>query len=179
MSVPERGGARRLDALVREHQPALYAFALKLCGQQHDAHDLVQDTFERALRSEAAGLERVNERAWLFTVLHHLFIDRHRRRARAPQLANIDDVDVPAREPEPPPAWTAVGVDEVRAALDQLEPDFRDAYRLHALEGLGYAEIAARMGVPVSTVGTRIMRARRKLKALLQAAAAPSSTESA
>src|SRR5207248_497194 len=144
------------------HQPALFAFALKLCGQAQDAHDLVQDTFEKALRAAAAGSgERGNDRAWLFTVLHHLFIDRYRRRARGPQHANIDDVDVAAKEPEPPPAWTALGVDEVRAALGELDVEFRDCYRLHALEGLGYAEIAARLGVPVSTVGTRIMRARK------------------
>jgi RNA polymerase sigma-70 factor, ECF subfamily len=167
-----------MDALVREHQPALYAFALKLCGQPQDANDLVQDTFEKALRADAGGIERGNDRAWLFTVLHHLFIDRYRRRARGPQHANIDDVDVAAKEPEAPPAWTALSVDEVRAAMDELDPDFREAYRMHALDGLGYAEIAARLGLPVSTVGTRIMRARRKLRAILQARA-PATRESA
>lgn len=158
-----------MDALVREHQPALYAFALKLCGQPQDANDLVQDTFEKALRAEAGGVERGNDRAWLFTVLHHLFIDRYRRRARGPQHASLDDVDVAAKEPEPPPAWTAVSVEQVQAAMAELDAEFRDAYRMHALEGLGYAEIAAKLGMPVSTVGTRIMRARRKLRAILQA----------
>ena len=167
VSVPDREGARRLDALVRQHQAALQAFALKLCGNASDAHDLCQDTFERALRSE--GTARSNDRAWLFTVLHHLFIDRYRRRTREPRLAELDTVDVAAAEPTPPPAWTSLSVDEVRAALDELDAEFRDVYRMHALEGLGYAEIAARLGVPVSTVGTRIMRARRKLRAILQA----------
>lgn len=158
---------RTIDAWAREHRPALYAFALKLCGRPDEANDLVQDTFERALRAEAPPQ---SARAWLFSVLHHLFIDRYRKRVRGPQHANIDDVDVAARDPEPPPAWTALSVEEVRAALDRLDVEFREAYRLHALDGLGYAEIAARLGVPVSTVGTRIMRARRKLRALLQAA---------
>jgi RNA polymerase sigma-70 factor (ECF subfamily) len=178
VSVPDREGSRRLDALVREHQPALYAFALKLCGRPEDAHDLVQDTFERALRAEASGTA-ASQRAWLFTVLHHLFIDRYRRRVRAPQLSSLDDVDVAAGEPEPPPAWTALGVDEVRAAMEELDPEFRESYRLHALDGLGYAEIAARLGLPVSTVGTRIMRARRKLRAILQARVGVPTTEGA
>ena len=167
-----------MDALVREHQPALYAFALKLCGQPPDANDLVQDTFEKALRAEASGAERGNDRAWLFTVLHHLFIDRYRRRVRGPQHASIDDVDVAAKEPEPPPAWTALSVEQVRAAMGELDPEFREAYRMHALDGLGYAEIATRLDMPVSTVGTRIMRARRKLRAILQAKA-PATRESA
>jgi RNA polymerase sigma-70 factor, ECF subfamily len=167
-----------IDALVREHQPALFAFALKLCGRPEDAHDLVQDVFEKALRAEAAagGGPRGNDRAWLFTVLHHLFIDRYRKRARGPQHASIDDVDVAAREPEPPPAWTALGVDEVRAALGELDDEFRECYRLHALDGLGYAQIAAKLGLPVSTVGTRIMRARKKLRAILQAKTAATTT---
>jgi RNA polymerase sigma-70 factor (ECF subfamily) len=164
---------------VVEHQPALYAFALKLCGQPQDAHDLVQDTFEKALRADAGGVERGNDRAWLFTVLHHLFIDRYRRRVRGPQHASIDEVDVAAKEPEPPPAWTALSVEQVQAAMAGLDPEFRDAYRMHALEGLGYAEIAAKLGLPVSTVGTRIMRARRKLRAILQAQAASPTRESA
>jgi RNA polymerase sigma-70 factor (ECF subfamily) len=171
VSVPERRGAHRLDVLVRDHQAALFAFALKLCLHADDARDLVQDTFERALRAEAAGATHDNERAWLFTVSHHLFIDRCRQRARAPQMASIEDVDVTAREPEPAPAWTALSVADVRAGLEELDLEFQDAYRLHALDGLGYAEIAVRLGVPVSTVGTRIMRARRKLRAILQARA--------
>jgi RNA polymerase sigma-70 factor (ECF subfamily) len=167
VSVPDPDVTRRLDALVREHQSALYAFAVKLCGDPSDARDLVQDTFERALRADASA--RSNDRAWLFTVLHHLFVDRYRRKAREPRLASIDEVDIAAHEPTPLPLWANVTLEQLRAALDELEPEFREVYRLHALDGLGYAEIAARLSTPISTVGTRIMRARRKLKALLSA----------
>jgi RNA polymerase sigma-70 factor, ECF subfamily len=163
VSLPERN----VDAWVREHQAALFAFALKLCGRKEDAHDLVQDTFERALRAEVAP---ESARAWLFSVLHHLFVDRCRKQQRAPHHTSIDLVDVVAHEPEAAPAWTALSEDQVRAAVDQLDPEFREVYRLHALDGLGYAEIGKRLGVPTSTVGTRIMRARRKLKAILEAA---------
>jgi RNA polymerase sigma-70 factor (ECF subfamily) len=153
--------------LAREHSPALTAFAVKLCGDPNDARDLVQDTFERALRAGASQQPRTNERAWLFTILHHLFIDRYRRQTRGPRHTSLDDVDVPVAEPAPPPAWADVSLEEVQEALEQLDPEFREVYRMHAIEGLGYAEIAERMGAPVSTVGTRIMRARRKLRALL------------
>jgi RNA polymerase sigma-70 factor, ECF subfamily len=167
VSVPDREASRRLDALAREHTPALTAFAMKLCGDASDARDLVQDTFERALRASASQQPRTNDRAWLFTILHHLFIDRYRRTSRGPRHTSIDDVDIAAVEPPPPPAWAGVSVEEVKAALEELDPDFREVYQMHAIEGLGYAEIAARLGAPVSTVGTRIMRARRKLRALL------------
>jgi RNA polymerase sigma-70 factor (ECF subfamily) len=168
VSVPDRDVNRRLDALVREHQEALYAFALKLTGEVNDARDLVQDVFEKVLRTDAAQ-PRGNDRAWMFTVLHHLFVDRYRKKARAPRHASLDDVDVAAETPVAPPAWVDLTVDQVRVAMRSLEPEFAEVYELHALEGLGYGEIAARLGLPSSTVGTRIMRARKKLRAILAA----------
>jgi RNA polymerase sigma-70 factor (ECF subfamily) len=167
VSVPDPEVTRRLDALVREHQSALYAFAVKLCGDPSDARDLVQDTFERAVRADAQA--RGNDRAWLFTVLHHLFVDRYRRRRREPRLASLEDHDIASSEPTPVPLWAQVTLEQLQQALDELDPEFREVYRMHALEGVGYAEIAARLGTPVSTVGTRILRARRKLKAILSA----------
>src|SRR5262245_19741588 len=92
--------------LVRDHRPALEAFALKLSGSAPDAHDLVQDTFERALRNLGSLQPGTNERAWLFTILHNLFIDRCRRGRRDPAAANVAELEVPASEPEPPPRWT-------------------------------------------------------------------------
>ncbi len=168
LSVPDRDASRRLDALVREHQDALYAFALKLCGEANDARDLVQDVYERVLRADQSQ-PRENERAWMFTVLHHLFVDRYRKKARGPRHSSLDDVEVAAVEPTPPPAWVNLTVDQVRVALRSLEPEFAQVYELHALQGLGYGAIAERLGLPSSTVGTRIMRARKKLRALLAA----------
>jgi RNA polymerase sigma-70 factor (ECF subfamily) len=154
--------------LVRDHQPALHAFALKLCGNPADAHDLVQDTFERALRNLGALKEGTNERAWLFTILHNLFIDRCRRKKRDPAAANVDEVELPAGEPEPPPGWTSLGAADVRAAVAQLDDEFRRVYELHALDGRSYQEIAATLGIPQNTVGTRLLRARKKLKSILE-----------
>jgi len=168
LSVPDRDAHRRLDALVREHQEALYAFALKLSGEPSEANDLVQDVFERLLRADSAE-PRGNERAWMFTVLHHLFVDRYRKRARGPRHSSLDDVDVAAETPVAPPAWVNLGVDQVRVALRSLEPEFAEVYELHALQGLGYGAIAERLGLPANTVGTRIMRARKKLRAILAA----------
>jgi RNA polymerase sigma-70 factor (ECF subfamily) len=166
VTVPDREAARRLDALARAHQPALEAFGLKLCGNAQDAHDLVQDTFERALRAQEPP--RTNERAWLFTILHHLFIDRYRRKTRGPRLTSIDDIDVAAAEPPPPPAWASVTPEQLQAALGQLDEEFAAAYRLHAIEGRSYLEIAQQTGSPIATIGTRILRARRKLRAILE-----------
>ena len=68
------------------------------------------------------------------------------------------------------PAWAHLSTDDVRAAIASLPDDVRDTYRLFALDGRDYVAIAALQNIPKATVGTRIMRARRKLRELLQAA---------
>jgi len=147
---------------------ALESFARHLCGNAADAQDLVQDTFEKALRFVARGGSIENERAWLFAVLHNEFRGRLRQGTRMPR-AGLDGVDVAAAEPEPAPAWAAIGRPELDAAMDQLEPHHREVYELHAIENLSYQEIGARLGIPVNTVGTRLLRARRRLRGILEA----------
>jgi RNA polymerase sigma-70 factor (ECF subfamily) len=155
-------------ALVRAHARSLEAYAIGLCGNAPDAQDLVQETFARVLALPRHRQPRHNGRAWLCTVLRHLFFDAQRREAIGPRRVEIDlggvaDVE---REP-PPPRWQELTATEVRAALDLLDEPFADAFCLHALEGRSYADIARALGVPVNTVGTRILRARRKLRVVL------------
>lgn len=163
---------------VETHAAALNAVALRLCGNPHDARDLVQDTFERALRSLARDNPlNPNSRPWLLSILHHLFIDRCRAAARDRRLlASSDEIDeaaVGAPEPdsEPASAWETITQEQLRAAVDQLGANFRDVYVLHAVEHCSYKEIAARLSISQVTVGTRLIRARRRLKELLLAQA--------
>ena len=160
-----------VGALVREHESALRATALRLCRDPAEASDLVQDTFERALRSRDRLRPGSNLRAWLLTILRNLFIDKCRRGAREPRselkLELIDSAfALPA--PEAEPRWASITGAHLREAVDKLSEDFRSVYLMHALEGRSYAEISTRLGIPGATVGTRLIRARRKLKALLQ-----------
>jgi len=161
-------------ALVRDHGALLLAMARRLCRDEAEAEDLVQDTFERALRSandgapDAAALSR--PRAWLVTILHHRFIDRCRRLSRQGVVVPFDPdgTAAPSNKPdEPEPAWHSITLEQVERAIDRLEDSFRAVYRLHALEGRSYTEIAAQLEIPIRTVGTRLYRARRKLKAAL------------
>lgn len=162
-----RDPAPEFHRSLREHELPLQALALRLCRSRADAGDLVQDTFERALRRRAQYEPGTNLRAWLCTILHHLFLDRCRARSRGPTHANLDDVVLPAPEPAREPAWATLTRDDVLAALARLDPDFRSVYQLHTLDGMPYTEIAARLGIPKATVGTRLARARRKLRDLL------------
>jgi RNA polymerase sigma-70 factor (ECF subfamily) len=129
----------------------------------------VQDTFERALRAWDRLPEDANVRAWLVTILNNLFLDRCRRARRAPRVEGsgpTPTVEVASPEHTAPQPWANVTSAEVRDAVAQLDGDFRRAYELH-LAGRSYRQIAAELGVPTNTVGTRLLRARLKLKRIL------------
>ena len=162
--------SRWFAAFAREHEAALHATAMRLCGNATDARDLVQETVERGLRNLARYKPGTDARAWLFTILHHLFIDLCRARTRE-RRADMSAEDLEARiaapEAEAAPAWASISPEQLREALEKLPEEFRTVYRLHALEGRSYVEIAERLGIPKATVGTRLIRARRKLKEIL------------
>jgi RNA polymerase sigma-70 factor (ECF subfamily) len=109
-------------------------------------------------------------RAWLFAILNNLFIDKCRSRIRE-RRADVSAEDVQERvaapEPDAQPAWATISPEQLREALDKIPEEFRLVYQLHALEGRSYIEIAERLGIPKATVGTRLIRARRRLKELL------------
>ena len=162
--------SRWFAAFIREHESVLQATALRLCGNPTDARDLVQDTLERGLKSLARYKPGTDGRAWLLTILHHIFIDRCRSRTRERRAdVSAEDVEekVAAPEPEALPAWASISPEQLREALDKIPEEFRLVYQLHSLEGRSYIEIAERLGIPKATVGTRLIRARRRLKELL------------
>lgn len=157
---------RRLDALAREHAPFLRGLAGKLCRGTFDPEDLVQDV----LMTAVANLDRlppdVNHAAWMARVMQNLFIDRLRSRASQRPIP-IDDVVVAAPPPEEPAWWERLAREDVAAAVAQLPPELGRAFALFACEGRSYKEIAVALDVPIATVGTRVLRARRRLRALL------------
>ncbi|WP_407740156.1 RNA polymerase sigma factor [Hyalangium sp.] len=161
---------RWYDAFVREHESALHGTARRLCGNATDARDLVQDTLERGWNYRERYKPGTDGRAWLLTILRHLFIDRCRSRIRERRAdVSAEEVEerIAAPEAEALPAWAAITPEQLREALEKIPEEFRLVYQLHALEGRSYIEIAERLGIPKATVGTRLIRARRRLKELL------------
>ncbi len=152
-------GARNLQRFLRER-------AWRLAGRNlPDCEDLVQDTLERALRNLHRFTPGSDLQAWLATMMQRLMIDRHRRN-RNVTLTPL--TDLPATEPDREREdrenlllGTLARVDELLARLPR---DYRAVLELHARGGLRYSEIARRLSIPVSTVGTRLLRARRMMR---------------
>jgi RNA polymerase sigma-70 factor, ECF subfamily len=162
----DRGRDELLVRALRDHRAALTRTARTLCGNRADADDLLHDVYERALRAQRRD-DHANLRAWLHSILRNLFIDRCRHARRHPTPVSLDDVDVAESQPELAATWASVTSAQLHAALAHLPFDFRRVFELHTFEGLRYDEIATRLSIAPSTVGTRLNRARTKLRTLL------------
>jgi len=158
--MSERSGRWTAHELA-EHEPALRAAAAHLCRRSCDTDDLVQDTFERALRHLSQGNPApIHMRRWLVSILRNAFIDRVRRRAVT--FEPITDHPEPERDPEP--MWAEVSFDQIHAAVARLDGELRHVFVLHYVEGLRYKVVAAKLRVPENTVASRLFRARKALR---------------
>jgi RNA polymerase sigma-70 factor (ECF subfamily) len=163
-------GLRDRDSVgLHGFEGVLYARAVRLVRHPPDAWDLVQDTFEHALRGQGRFQPGTNLRVWLMTIMQHLFIDRCRKLGREPRSEPIDEELIANPEPDSTslPDWAYISDEEVAAAMATLESPFREVYRLRLVDNCSYDEIAERLLIPRSTVGTRLMRARTKLRKTL------------
>ncbi|OIQ69810.1 ECF RNA polymerase sigma factor SigH [mine drainage metagenome] len=153
---------------------ALRRYARALTGNAWAADDLLQDTLERACNKWRLWLVGSNLRAWLFSVMHNLFINQLRQ-PNAGLPHRLDDLDPLTDELAAPSADPGQVLDLQRCLL-RLPPEQREVLLLVSLEDLTYAEVARVTRVPIGTVMSRLSRARLRLQELLDTpahAAAP------
>ncbi|MCC8391181.1 sigma-70 family RNA polymerase sigma factor [Paraburkholderia sp. MMS20-SJTR3] len=144
--------------------PQLRRYARALTGEPAWADDLVQDTAERALARWTAFRPNSNLRAWLLTILRHLYIDQLRGRR---EIA-VDDESAPWRNLEAPHGEVdGLVLRDVQRALYCLPLEQREVLLLVGVEELSYQEASRALGVPIGTVMSRLSRAREHLRALL------------
>jgi RNA polymerase sigma-70 factor (ECF subfamily) len=151
--------------LVTEQIPRLRRYARALVGTQR-ADDLVQDCLERAWSRRRLWDGQGELRAWLFTILHNLYVNGVHRQASAPPFEPLPEEDLPALAPSR--HEVALDLRDMQRALDDLSPDQREVLLLVGLEQLSYAEVATILEIPPGTVMSRLARAREALRRALQ-----------
>ena len=151
------------------HIPRLRRYARALTGDRTRADDLVQDTLERALVKIHLWRPTGDLRAWLFTIMHNVYINQLRSRP-AGLAAELDDeaMSVAAR----PTQSDWLEVRDLQAALLRLPEEQRELLLLVGLEQMTYAEVSGVLGIPMGTVMSRLSRARERLRAMLADGAA-------
>jgi RNA polymerase sigma-70 factor (ECF subfamily) len=155
----------RKAAIVSEI-PRLRRYARALLRDRDGADDLVQDCLERALTRLDNWQSGENPRRWLFTIMHHLFIDRMRKVSRRGETAMLP-LDADEAMAAPAEQFGNAASREIVDALQAIGPDRRAALVLVSIEGFSYAEAANILGVPAGTLMSRIARGREELRGLL------------
>ena len=152
------------------HLPRLRRYARALTGDRHLADDLVQDTLERALARSSLWRRGSKLDAWLLTIMHNLFVNQVRTRARQATEA----LDALPHEPAQRAMQTdALEIRDLDAALAALPLEQRAVLLLVTLDERSYEETARILDIPVGTVMSRLSRARERLRQLLDGTAAP------
>ncbi len=146
--------------------PALRAFAWSLSHNSADADDLVQDTLIKAWTHRAKFEPGTNLRAWLFTILRNTYYTAVVRRRR--EVADEDGKHAATLSAAPTQDWS-VAVHSLRAALQQLPHEHREALILVGAAGMTYEEAAEICGCALGTIKSRVNRARIRLLRIMDA----------
>ncbi len=159
----ERGAPVSDDrgARIEAYLKRLYGYAYSLCGDPHQAEDLVHDGALKALAARRVPVDEPAFRAWLFRIVRNVFLDRVRHEKVAADALGKEYSD-PATE-----FWQ--GDDRffsaltVKLEMEKLPRPQREILALIDIAGLSYAETAHCLDIPVGTVMSRISRARAAL----------------
>ncbi|SHK68774.1 RNA polymerase sigma-70 factor, ECF subfamily [Pseudonocardia thermophila] len=159
------GDRAALAEFVRATQRDVHRFLSHLASPA-DADDLAQETYLRALRALPRFAARSPARTWLLAIARRVAIDAVRTAQRRPRTDGVDDWEAVAAAAAARPGVVRSAADEavvLRALVDALDPDRREAFVLTQLLDLSYAEAAEVCGCPVGTIRSRVARAREDL----------------
>jgi RNA polymerase sigma-70 factor (ECF subfamily) len=162
------GRREAFSELVLRHQRMVYSVARSMLGDPHMAEDIAQETFLHAYQALSSYRAQGRFQAWLRTIVTRLCLNYRRdTRREVAWDALSDHPSVMTDGPESRVGeWERQGT--VRRAIETLPRDYRDVIVLRYMEDLSYDEIARHVGVPVSTIETRLHRAKKQLRELLK-----------
>ena len=150
--------AERLVELI----PRLRRYARALVGDRASADDLVQDTLERAWAKLHLYRRGTDLRAWLFTVMHNVHVNKVRA-TRATDTLEDELPELAQRASQ----GDALLVRDLDRAIARLPTEQRAVLLLVTLEEMSYEEVARALGIPIGTVMSRLSRAREKLRMMM------------
>ncbi len=151
-----RGNTAAVQELVERFQAEVYGLCVRLLGHRHDAEDVTQEVFLRVFRSLRRWDSSRPLKPWVMAIAVNRCRTWITQRVRRPELADyLQDTAAAA-----PADDSAELLHEIRAALEDLRPDYRAVFVLFHEQGQPYEEIAEALDRPVGTVKTWLHRAR-------------------
>ena len=169
--MPEQG-EHSFEALAVPHLETVYRVARRMTRNDHEAEDLVQETYLKAYKAFARfEVREFGIKPWLLKILYNSFLNRQARLKKAPRATDqqtLDQVHADGDYSGPPDLDYEHLDQEVKLAIDQLPDEFRAVLLLWATMEVSYQEIADILKVPIGTVMSRLHRARQQLARSLE-----------
>jgi len=164
--LPEARGYDGEDAafarLVRDYSKDLFRYAFWLAGDKHTAEDLVQETFLRAWRSRSQLKDGAAVKGWLLTILRRENARRFERIRPRESDVPVEQIGATRRDYD-----TSTEAFVLRCAIEALPEEYREPLLMQVLFGYSQQEIAEQLGLSSAGVGTRLFRARQKLRSTM------------
>ena len=157
-----QGDSEAFEVLYRSTEKAVYALALSILRNPHDAEDIVQETYLKVRAAAHLYVPQGKPLAWLFTITKNLCRDLLRGQSRTEAAPDGAEDDLRFSYVSDPTDRLVL-----EAALKALGEEERQVVLLHAASGLKHREIARDLGLPLSTVLSRYSRALKKLQRYL------------
>ena len=165
-------GDATFDELATPLFEQLYDHACWLTRDATEAEDLVQETYVKALRGFGSFAPGTNFRAWMYRILRNTFLtSKSGLRAVPPVPIEDDGGDFEEFHDKTTPESLFLGrftADALRRAIEELPLPFREVLLLSDVENMSYKEIAEALSIPLGTVTSRLLRARRRVRAALR-----------
>jgi len=163
--VQSKDRRERFEEHVLPHLDAAYNLARWLTRNEHDAQDIVQESYMRAYKF-FDSFRMGNARPWLLKIVRNTSYTWLQQNRPRDLTANIDDsLDIESKEPSPEAQLLRTDdAGRVRQALEDLPVEFREVMIMRELEELSYKEIAEVTATPVGTVMSRLARGRKRLQ---------------
>lgn len=168
---PERVTAATFEELAMPLFDQLYNFACWLTQDRTEAEDLVQETYVKALRGFSSFQSGTNFRAWIYRILRNTFLtSRTGLKATAMVPLDAEDADdLPAGTETPETLLISHSEHQLlQQALETLPVHFREILLLSETEEMSYQEISETLSIPTGTVMSRLSRARKALRKIMQ-----------
>jgi RNA polymerase sigma-70 factor (ECF subfamily) len=177
VETARRGDAAAAAGVIELFYERIYAFLRRLAGNEADAADLTQRTFERVWQALPGFEGRSSVVSWIHSIAHHVYVDWRRSNHRTEPRSDEWWADCPAAGASPDElAARNDRSASVYASVDRLDPDLRETIHLHYYQGLTLQETADALGVATSTVKYRVRQALAELQKRLSEPTAPKPT---
>src|SRR5207244_3004829 len=169
-----QGDSDAFRALVERHSRSVFRLAFRMTGNEHDAEDVVQESFLRAYKQLGRFESRANFGTWLYRITANCAVDLMRARQARHDVSRSESLDVDVHQqtadaPNPERMAQSAEIERtVQGALGSLSPLERAAFTLRHYEGRSIDEIATTLGLGTSAAKHSVFRAVKKLRLVLE-----------